>query len=449
MTILEFDGQYQCGVKDDGINVRFVPDVPGTYHEQDLDISFRRTIRVPDNAGESKLPPDLGQFPLFKVRDYAHRLPPEMTAKGGVFMPMYQKEAMWINFEAKSPFTIKIYAGGVNVISGEHHAEDAQIKSRRFERIKRGKWIQDYIVVPPQRWLDGIAVSPDVVRQFVAMPTSQGYSVEAQLTGKEVVSGLQFEITPAIPLRKSKPTPSGDFFIVVKTITGKSLEIGCSLSDTIESIKNAIQDREGIPPDQQQLIAPGRQLEDKRTLADYEISKGSIVVLVLNLRGGGMPVPMAIAAGGKIKQKIEKDTTRPNTWLKDQTITIPVQILNSAAFYRVTGRNPPPSPIDASIYAEAGLPFFDMYEEDSGIAGDFEVVKSINQIEQDRGIAQGGEASVRPRVVELDDGGITIPNRHALSIHDPDNLMDPSGPLREFRTISDLMRDMKDLVRTR
>jgi hypothetical protein len=58
---------------------------------EELDISFKRTVRVPDNHGQSELPPDLGDFPLYKIRDYADDLPHAMTTKGGVFMPMYRK----------------------------------------------------------------------------------------------------------------------------------------------------------------------------------------------------------------------------------------------------------------------------------------------------------------------------------------------------------------------
>ncbi|KAI1207588.1 uncharacterized protein F4807DRAFT_172086 [Annulohypoxylon truncatum] len=161
------------------------------------------------------------------------------------------------------------------------------------------------------------------------------------------------------------------------------------------------------------------------------------------LRGGWLP-SMEIAVGGKIEQNIVEDDTDPTRWMKDQTITVPVQILNSTAYRRVTGEDPPPSPIDASTYAEAGLPFFELWEEPSSVAGDFEGVKSVNQIEQDRGLAQGSEAPVHPRIVELNNrSDITIPNRHAMLIDDPDGLMNPAGPLRKFRTVADMMRDLE------
>lgn len=82
---------YNCRVRGD-----HVVEIHRANGIEELDISFKRTVRVPDNYDHSKLPPDLGDYPLFKIKDYAHILPASMVAKGGLFMPMHRENLLQI-----------------------------------------------------------------------------------------------------------------------------------------------------------------------------------------------------------------------------------------------------------------------------------------------------------------------------------------------------------------
>jgi hypothetical protein len=162
---------------------------------------------------------------------------------------------MWINFTSNSPFAIKVYLGSVNAVSGEAAAETADTKLRRQTLISQKKSTQDYVVAPNQLWLDGIASGGGEVKQFVAMPLGEGFTVEAQIKGQEDCGGLQFEITPAVV----KP---GLVQAFVQPLAGKSFSINIGERATVDQAKYLIRNLLGLPVEQQRLIYKGRQLQD-------------------------------------------------------------------------------------------------------------------------------------------------------------------------------------------
>lgn len=167
-------------LKKDALEIR----APEVHERARFTINFQRTLRIPDDGSNYPLPPGLGRFPLRHVDDFADRLPEEWKRRGGVMLPMYQSEAMWLDFNGSYPFALKVAAGKVNAVTGEAWSEG----------LHRDP--QDYMVTLRQPWLDGYAVSKGLIRQFVAMPLGSGYSAEEQITGKAEFGGLQIVAYP-------------------------------------------------------------------------------------------------------------------------------------------------------------------------------------------------------------------------------------------------------------
>jgi hypothetical protein len=162
---------------------RLVFRFPDVHEEARLTVTFQRTLRIPDDR-DYPLPPGLGAFPLRHIDDYRRGLPKASVDRGGVLMPMHQAEGMWISFSSAYPMAVKVATGKVNAITG----------SPLTLGLHRAP--QDYLVTPDQPWLDGFCVKQGVIRQFVAMPLGQGYSVEEQLSRTAEHGGLQLIVHP-------------------------------------------------------------------------------------------------------------------------------------------------------------------------------------------------------------------------------------------------------------
>lgn len=167
-------------LSNDRLNFRFT----GAHEDAKFRLEFRRTLRIPDDNREYPLPPGLGLFPLSHVDDFSENLPDVWTKHGGIFLPIYQSEALWLRFSGSYPCAVKIAAGKINAVSGEPW------------RNELSNAPQDYVVLPEQPWLDGFNVAEGFIRQFVAMPLGHGYTAEEQLTGASEHGGLQIIAYP-------------------------------------------------------------------------------------------------------------------------------------------------------------------------------------------------------------------------------------------------------------
>ncbi len=161
---------------------------PEVHEDAVCHVEFQRTLRIPDDNREYPLPPGLGRFPMEHMEDHSSRLLAAWVEHGGVLLPMYQSEALWINFPrlfgSRYPFAVKIAAGKINAVTGGEW-NNSLVKDP-----------QDYVVVPGQPWLDGFCVQKGLIRQFVAMPLGKGYTAEEQITGAAEHGGIQIIVYP-------------------------------------------------------------------------------------------------------------------------------------------------------------------------------------------------------------------------------------------------------------
>ncbi len=279
---------------------------PEVHRNAELRIDFQRTLRIPDDDKDYPLPPGLGSFPLRHVDDFAESVPNLWVDHGGVMLPMYQSEALWVNFGGSYPFAVKVATGKINAVTGEEWENG----------LNRDP--QDYMSTSEQPWLDGYCVEKGIIRQFVAMPLGSGYSAEEQITGEAEHGGLQIV---AYPMKKTAYERMFRAVICKRSFTSKSL---MCLS--------------AAAPD------------------------------------------MGLAPGGRMRQEIYDDTFDLEDWDLRHSSRCFVHIANSMVWRQITGENPQTVPPTARSYSQAGLPWFDYYNDNGNAVEGSDVLTKLKSV---------------------------------------------------------------------
>jgi len=384
-------------------------------------VAFCRTLRVPDDGKNYPLPAGLGHFPLHAVTDYAKRVPSEWLETGGFFLPMYQSEAMYLEFSGESwrPNIAKVGIGRINAVTGKTWDEN-------INTIQ-----QDYLLCPNQRWLDGINAGKGFVRQFVAMPLGQGYTVEEQVTDECQFGGIQIAAFSAKPgifpeidpkeIEKAKLKPS-DAELMVKILKLSSPSQGILAMHVLKYPREEIFDtfgngkRDLLIELQKEAL---KQLEFLMGKTDA-FSRLYSEIFPANFRcGSNQPQyrlnisdpfirgAMGIAAGGRLKQKIISDSFGSNTWDQSKKGSVFIHLVNSKVYKEITGNKPPSPPIEAVHYQRLGIPWFNYYDDHLSALDPSRIlsrVKSIFTVDQQRGKAKKQEEplSIDPqKIVEI------------------------------------------------
>jgi hypothetical protein len=317
---------------------------PDVHPDAKVSINFQRTLRIPDDKDTYPLPPGLGTFPLKHVDDYS--VPPNWEKHGGVMLPMYQSEAMWLNFSTSYindrgtayPFAIKVATGKIDALTGRSWEDSLNRKP------------QDYMISTEQPWLDGYCVDKNIIRQFVAMPLGSGYSAEEQVTGEAEHGGLQIIVYPM------KREVFEKRFPVIEREKGSQIMY--------------------------QMASP----EACKSLAESAY------------------FDMGLAPGGKMHQEIYEDPFNFDDWDQHTNSRSFIHIANSLVWRAITGNNPPTVPFTAKEYTKNGFPWFEYYDDNSESINGSSILNKLKSIIQ-KGHNKGGNplpenTSVKPENVK-------------------------------------------------
>lgn len=306
--------------------------IESSYARCRVKIDFQRTLRLPDDDKTYPLPAGLGRFPMVMVDDFKDKVPREWVDHGGVIIPMFAHEAMWINFNSDSdcfPSALKVATGKINCVTGESWQPGLREDP------------QNYLALPRQNWLDGYVVEKGVVRQFVAERAGQGISVEEQLTGQARWNGIQLEL---FPMRAE------DYY-----------------EDYVqEELRSRLRSAVTVPRRPRENILFSVMSPPWRLSPSYSSAVDE----------------MSMAAGGRMIQSIVEDSRSVEVYDTDRSARCFVHIVDALQWSRITGQPQPQSPITKETYRRFGIPWFFLFDDGPAVkpSGAFDKVKSIGEM---------------------------------------------------------------------
>lgn len=385
------------------LNDTLVFSFPEVHPDARMTVVLHRTFRIPDDGKSYPLPPSVGRFPVRHVDDFKGKVPAKWVGRGGVMVPLYQSEALWLEFQPQMsrdhgpygthyPFAVKVATGKVSAVTGKKWSK----------KLREG----DYMVAPEQKWLDGYVVEDGTIRQFIAAPLGLGVTAEEQITGKAEFGGLQIEVVPMdaaeflkrFPKRPQQPQSLRRRGILRSTgptgptgptgSSGPSGPVPCSEPMNYSAGPGDFQvlsyeEAKARRPEMYspQLNADSLQLDMCRSV-ELNSSDGVLHEQSMNL-------DMGLAAGGKMVQQVFKDPYGLGVWSQTAKARCFVHMCNSLGWQHLTGALPPHPPMTAAHYNGSNYPWFHFYEDGVPSHGGTEKLKglkSVAQVQQEKKI---------------------------------------------------------------
>ena len=350
-------------------------------------ITFNRTIRLPEDGNTHSLPPSLGVLPIHLVDDFSDKVPSDWVEHGGVFLPLHQREALWLGFSG-SVSAVKVAAGKINAVSGQPWNP----------RLAPGNdQNQDYLVAPkPQPWLDGFNSGNGVIKQFVGMALGQGYTVEAQVTGEETFGGIQLLVVPP-----KKPLYSS----ILRTagISGQS----CNGGPSGQSVSSAYFSSSADSSFELSSCVLSERSVDGPMQPRARLTSDSGTAKSLKSAQIGM------AAGGSMRQKIYPDPHGIDTWNQDSATRVFVHIINAEMYREITGEYPPKMPVSAQQYKGYYFDLNDNQMGDLDAPDSLKTVKTVSEMDAKHGFEgqQDDSPTTEEKVITYQhDGQVPVRN---------------------------------------